>query len=153
MNRLNLKYIILLVFILVLMIAGSLIIYWYCNPNIKNTDFHLEYQIAKSEINFHNARDKDIEKNKYSYNDDIYYNKIQNYRLTIHSLEYTEKGEKIVIITDYLDHKTPRSANITYKKEFGDFDPIIIKKNKDSIFIIQKLDNFPEDNIMYKGQK
>lgn len=146
----NIKYIVGIILIMI----TSLIIYWYYNPSINNQDFHLEYQVANSNENFYDARNTNINEEKYSYNNKIYFNEKNKYKITIHSLDITNKGERIIIVTDFLDGKTDkRIANITYKGKLGVFSPLIIKQSKDSVYIIQILESLSSNNTIFEGKK
>lgn len=138
---------------IVIIIITSIITYWYFNPTISNKDFHLEYEVSNSNENFYNARDTNVSEEKYTFNNEIYYNKVSKYRLTLYSLDFSNKGERIIIVTDYSYGKNKRVANITYKDRLGNFSPIIIHKDKDSVFIIQNLENVSNNNIIFEGKK
>ncbi len=139
---------------IILLMLISIIFYGYFNPTINNKDFHLEYEVANHGKDFYSLRNKKIDAKKYTYNKETYFSNIENYQITLHSLDITDNGEKIMIITDNLDgNKNKRIANITCKDQSGNFSPIMIKHEKDSVFIIQSLGDDSTDHIMFKGQK
>ncbi|WDF46456.1 hypothetical protein PQ459_16330 [Chryseobacterium sp. KACC 21268] len=134
--------------IILLMIIG-LIVYSYYNPNIDDKDFDLEFRISNGEKDFYKQRNKKIETRKFTYNDERYFNYVDNYELIIHSLDIIEGKEKIIILKDSIDTNDDfKIANITYKDKAGKYLPIKIEHKNDSIFIIQ-IGN--ENNLMFKG--
>jgi hypothetical protein len=150
MKKKNIKY----TAAIILLMLVSIIIYWYFNPTIDNEDFHLQYEVANYDKDFYSLRNKKINAKEYTYNNETYFSSVEKYKLTLHSLDITNNTEKIIIVTDYLDgKKNKRIANITYKDKSGNFSPIIIKHEGDSVFIIQSLEGISTDNIMFKGQK
>ena len=110
-KKLWLKYILILPFILI-----GVFIYWYLNPSIEDKDFHLQYLLSDPNKDFYKERNLNISKEKYTYNNEIYSNNIERYKIIIHSIDFTEYGEKILIITDYFD-ENKRIANLTYKNK------------------------------------
>ncbi|WP_343530992.1 hypothetical protein [Pedobacter sp.] len=150
MKKKNIKYSVAIILLMMM----SMIIYWYFNPTIHNKDFHLQYEVANADKDFYSIRNKKIDPKKYTYNNEIYFSRVERYKLTLHSLDITNNGERIMIVTDYLEEKNnKRIVNITYKDKSGNFSPIIIKHKRDSVFIIQSLGSVSTDNIMFKGQK
>jgi len=150
MKKKNIKYSV----VIILLMMMSIIIYWYFNPTIDNKDFHLQYEVANDDKDFYSIRNKKIDPKKYTYNNETYFSRVEKYKLTLHSLDITNNGERIMIVTDYLEGKNnKRIANITYKDKSGNFSPMLIKHERDSVFIIQSLGDSPAGNIMFKGQK
>lgn len=143
-----LKYILILPCMLI-----GIFIYWYLNPTIENQDFHLQYLLSDPNKNFYKERNSNFSKEKYTYNNEIYSNDIEKYKLTIHSIDFTEFGEKILIVTDYFD-KNMREVNLTYKNKEGIYTPVEIIKSNDTIFIYQLLE-IPNihKNLIYKGYR
>lgn len=142
--------------VIILLTVIGIGLYWYINPRINNKDFHLAYEVSNYKMNFFDARNKKINNDKYTFNNAIYYNEINNYKLTIHSLDFIKKDEKIIIVTEYLDkNKKHRVANITHKNEDSRYSPIKIRQKKDSVFIIQNLEHFNEkkENVIFEGKK
>ena len=141
-----LKYILLLPFILI-----GLFIYSFLNPTIENEDFHLQYLLSDPNKDFYKERNNDISEEKYTFNNEIYSNNIEKYKIIIHSIDFTEYGEKILIITDYFD-ENKRIANLTYKNKEGIYSPEEITKSNDSVFIYQLLE-IPNihKKLIYKG--
>jgi len=144
----------LLIFILIVTWIG---VYWFFNPTIYNKDFHLEYRVANSGVNFSSLRNEKIEKGRFTYSNNTYLNDKSKYKLSIHSLDFLNKKEKIIIVSDDLNtgHK---NAIVTYKNQDGSFAPIGIKSKGDSIFIVQFLDignsNYRDKNdsiIIFEG--
>ncbi len=117
----------------------GIFIYWYLNPTIEDQDFHLQSLLSDPNKNFYKERNQSFNKEKYTYNNEIYSNNIEKYKLTIHSLEFTEFGEKILIVTDYFD-KNIREVNLTYKNKKRIYTPVEIIKSNDTIFIYQLLE-------------
>lgn len=115
----GLKYILVLQFILII----GIFIYWYLNPSIDNEDFHLQYLLSDPNTNFYEIRNQNISTEKFTYNNEIYSNNTEGYKLTIHSIDFTKLGEKILIVTDYFDKKT-RNVNLTYKSKYGTYNPV-----------------------------
>lgn len=143
-----LKYVLILPFILI-----GIFIYWYLNPTIEDQDFHLQYLLSDPDKDFYDERNPSFRNEKYTYNNEIYSNDIEKYRLTIHSLDFTEFGEKILIITDNFD-KNIRDVNLTYRNKKGIYTPVEIKKSNDTIFIYQLLE-IPKihKKLIYKGYR
>jgi len=145
----GLKYILVLPFILII----GIFIYWYLNPSIDNEDFHLQYLLSDPNTNFYEIRNQNISTRKFTYNNEIYSNNTEGYKLTIHSIDFTKLGEKILIVTDYFDKKT-RITNLTYKSKNGTYNPIEIFRNNDSIFIYQLSEDPKIDkHLMFKGNR
>lgn len=143
------KYILTLPFILI----SGMFIYWYLNPSIDNEDFHLQYLLSDSNKNFYEVRNQNISKEKFTYNNEVYSNNIEGYKIIIHSIDFTKLGEKILIITDYLDKKT-RNANLTYKSKSGTYNMVEIFRNNDSIFIYQLSEDPKIDkHLLFKGNR
>lgn len=150
MGKKNIKYSLAII----LLMTIGVIIYGYFNPAVNNKDFHLQYEVANHGKDFYSLRNKKINPKQYTYNNETYFSRVEKYQLTLHSLEMTNRGEKIIIVTDDLEGKNnKRIANITYKDKSGNFSPIAIKHEKDSIFIIQSLGDDSTGHIMFKGQK
>ena len=142
-----LKYILTLPFILI----GGIFIYWYLNPSIDNEDFHLEYLLSNRDKNFYEFRNRNINQEKFTYNNEMYSNNIEGYKLIIFSIDFTKFGEKILIITDSFDKKT-RNVNLTYKDKNGIYSPLEIVKNNDSILIYQISEDPKIDkHLLFKG--
>lgn len=131
----------------------GIFIYWYLNPTIEDQDFHLQSLLSDPNKNFYKERNQSFNKEKYTYNNEIYSNNIEKYKLTIHSLDFTEFGEKILIVTDYFD-KNIREVNLTYKNKKRIYTPVEIIKSNDTIFIYQLLE-IPNihKNLIYKGYR
>ena len=143
----GLKYILVLPFILI----GGIFIYWYLNPSIDNEDFHLQYLLSDRDKNFYEFRNQNINQEKFTYNNEIYSNNIEGYKLIIYSIDFTKFGEKILIITDSFDRKT-RNVNLTYKDKNGIYSPLEIVKNNDSILINQISEDPKIDkHLVFKG--
>lgn len=141
-----LKYVLILPLILI-----GIFIYWYSNPTIEDKDFHLQHLLSDPNKNFYNERNPNFSKEKYTCNNEIYVNSKEKYKLIIHSIDFTEFGEKILIVSDYFD-KNIREVNLTYKNRKGKYTPVEIIKSKDTIFIYQLLD-IPNihKKLAYKG--
>ncbi len=142
--------------IIMLFIVTGVTLYWWNNPSIDNKDFHLEYEVSNNNMDFYSARNKKIGKDKFTYNDQRYCNEIDEYKLVIHSLDFENNIEKIIIVIEYLDENIKhRTANVTYKNKDGKFSPIQIKNKKDSIFVIQNLEylEHPSRNIIFEGKE
>ena len=75
-------------------------------------DFHLEYLLSNPNKDFYKERNFNISKEKYTHNNEIHSNVPEGYKITIHSIDFTEYGERILIITDYFN-KNKRIANLT----------------------------------------
>lgn len=145
----GLKYILVLPFILII----GIFIYWYLNPSIDNEDFHLQYLLSDPNTNFYEIRNQNISTRKFTYNNEIYSNNTEGYKLTIHSIDFTKLGEKILIVTDYFDKKT-RITNLTYKSKNGTYKPVEIFRSNDSIFIYQLSEDPKIDkHLMFKGNR
>lgn len=145
----------LLVYILILpiIIIIGIFTYWYLNPSIGNEDFHLQYILSDPKEDFYKIRNDDISKEKYTFNNQIYNNDIERYKLIVHSIDFTKYGEKILIVTDYFDKKE-RLVNLTYKNKESGYSPVEILRNKDSIFIYQLFDDQTKNkNLIFKGLK
>ena len=126
-------------------------IYSYLNPTIYDEDFDLQYTLSDKKNDFYKERNNDISKEKYTYNNEIYINNIERYKIIVHSIDYTEKGEKILIITDKFDDNI-RYVNLAYKNNNEMYTQNEIIKSKDSIFIYQLCDNqFSPRNLVFKG--
>ena len=139
---------------IILLMTIGVIIYWYFNPAVSDKDFHLQYEIANHGKDFYSLRNEKINPKEYTYNHETYFSRVEKYQLTLHSLDMTNNGERIIIVTDDLAGKSSeRIANITYKDKSGNFSPIAIKHERDSVFIIQSLGDHATDHIMFKGQK
>jgi hypothetical protein len=142
-NMLNLSLI--LTFVLI-----GIVIFWFLNPTVDNKDFDLMYRVSNCNKNFYDER-----KNNdtiYTFNNDIFINS-NNYRLILHSLDYPNDKEKIIIVKEGIGKtREYRVANITYKDKFGKYSPIKIEIINDSIFIYQ-ISDIPQNNLnlMYKG--
>lgn len=142
-----LKYILTLPFILL----GSIFIYWYLNPSIDNEDFHLQYLLADRDKNFYEFRNRNVNQEKFTYNNEMYSNKIEGYKLIIHSIDFTKLGEKILIVTDYFDKET-RNVNLTYKDKNDIYSLLEISKDNDSILIYQiSKDPKIDKHLLFKG--
>jgi len=143
-----LKYILILSSILI-----GVFIFWYINPSIEDEDFHLQYVLSDPNKDFYKERNINLSKEKYTYNNEVYSNNIEGYKLIIHSIDFTEFGEKILIITDYFD-ENKRIANLTYKNKNGIYTPVEITRSIDSVFIYQILE-IPNihKHILYKGYR
>jgi hypothetical protein len=143
-----LKYILILPFVLI-----GIFIYWYLNPTNENLDFHLQHLLSDPQKNFYKERNLNFNKEKYTYNNEIYTNSIEKYKLIIHSIDFTEFGEKILIITDYFNNNV-REVNLTYKNKNGTYTPVEIIKSNDTIFIYQ-LSEIPNIHkyLIYKGYR
>jgi len=145
----GLKYILVLPFILII----GIFIYWYLNPSIDNEDFHLQYLLSDPNTNFYEIRNRNISTEKFTYNNEIYSNNTEGYKLIIHSIDFTKLGEKILIVTDYFDKKT-RITNLTYKSKNGTYNPVEIFRDNDSIFIYQLSEDPKIDkHLMFKGNR
>lgn len=143
----GLKYILVLPFILIV----GIFIYWYLNPSIDNEDFHLQYLLSDGDKNFYEFRNQNINQEKFTYNNEMYSNNIEGYKLIIYSIDFTKFGEKILIITDSFDKKT-RNVNLTYKDKNGIYSPLEIVKNNDSILINQISEDPKIDkHLVFKG--
>lgn len=150
MKKKKLKYSLTIILLMLI----SVVIYGYFNPTINNKDFHLEYEVANHGKDFYSLRNEKINAKKYTYNKETYFSNVEKYKITLHSLDITNNGERIMIVTDDLDgKKNRRIANITYKDQSGNFSPIAIKHERDSVFIIQSLVDGSTGHIMFKGQK
>lgn len=142
-----LKYILTLPFILI----GGIFIYLYLNPSIDNEDFHLEYLLSNRDKNFYEFRNRNINQEKFTYNNEMYSNNIEGYKLIIFSIDFTKFGEKILIVIDYFDKET-RNVNLTYKDKNGIYSPLEIVKNNDSILIYQISEDPKIDkHLLFKG--
>lgn len=144
----NIKYII----VIGVLIFIGVSIYWFYNPTIYHKDFDLEFRVSNKGKNFYKERNKKIEKQKFTFNDERYINDSDKYELIIHSLDIIEGKEKIIIVCDKLSNDS-RIANITYKDETSKYYPIKIEHKEDSIFIIQNLEDKYENKIIFKGKK
>lgn len=86
-------------------------------------------------------------------NKEIYSNDIEKYKITLHSIDFTEYGEKILVITDHFDENI-RCANLTYKNKNGIYSPLDIVSSTDSAFIYQISENPNFHKILiFKGYK
>lgn len=148
MRKTYLKYILIISCLLI-----GIFFYWYLNPTNEDQDFHLQYLLSDPNNNFYKERNSNFSKEKYTYNNEIYSNDIEKYKLIIHSIDFTEFGEKVLIITDYFDNNL-REVNLTYINKKGIYTPIEIIKSNDTIYIYQLLD-IPNNhkNLIYKGYK
>ena len=146
-NKSGLKYILTLPFILI----GVMFFYWYLNPSIDNEDFHLQYLLSDRDKNFYEFRNQHINQEKFTYNNEMYSNKIEGYKLIIHSIDFTKFGEKILIVTDYFDIET-RTVNLIYKDKNNIYSPLEIFRDNDSIFIYQLSEDTKVDkHLVFKG--
>lgn len=140
------------IFSIILVILLSLFLYNYFNPQSDNEDFNLEFTVSNEGKDFYKERNKNVEKEQYTYNDEKYFNDDDHYQLIIHSLDIKEGKERIIIVLDSLNKNSDfRIANITYKDESGEYSPVIIEHKKDSVYIIQigTVDN----SLMFKAKK
>ena len=148
MRKTYLKYILIIPCLLI-----GIFFYWYLNPTNEDQDFHLQYLLSNPNNNFYKERNSNFSKEKYTYNNEIYSNSIEKYKLIIHSIDFTELGEKVLIVTDYFDNNL-REVNFTYLNKNGIYTPFEIIKSNDTIYIYQLLD-IPNNhkNLIYYGYK
>lgn len=134
-------------------LAAGMLIYWYCNPSVDDEDFHLHYILSDKNVDFYKERNTAIGEEKYTYNNQIYGNDREGYRLIIHSIDFNAAGEKILIMTDYLSEEK-RVANLTYKNQRGVYAPIDIKTKDDSIYVYQKTGfSQTKAKLLFKGRR
>ncbi|OJX31252.1 MAG: hypothetical protein BGO86_05025 [Chryseobacterium sp. 36-9] len=148
MIKKNIKYSLLVV---LLMIIG-IIVYWYYNPTVDDRDFDLEFRVSNEGKDFYKERNKKIERTKFTYNGEKYFNDLDKYELIIYSLDFIKGKEKIIIVYNSLKMNNDfKVANITYRDKAGKYFPLKIEHKNDSIFIIQQIGT--ENNLIYKGKK
>ncbi|WP_294322269.1 hypothetical protein [uncultured Chryseobacterium sp.] len=141
------KYSLLIIVLIVLSVIG----YWYYNPTIDNKDFDLEFRVSNETKNFYEERNKKIERRRFTYNDERYFNNVDKCELIIHSLDIIKGKERIIIVHNYLRKNNLKKANIIYKDETGRYSPLKIEHKNDSVFIIQQIG--VENNLIFKGKR
>lgn len=92
----------------------SLIVYWYYNPVVDDNDFNLEFRVSDEDKDFYTGKNKNIDKRRFTYNNERYFNDTDKYELVIHSLDITQGRERIIIVYEKVNDDS-KIANITYR--------------------------------------
>ncbi|WOI21618.1 hypothetical protein [Nonlabens ulvanivorans] len=144
------------IIILTLMILTGVVLFiiLYQNPTVGNNDFHLEYEIANSNINIDNLRNRKVNETKFTFTKNIYLNEVNQTKLIIHSIDFIEGVEKIIFIK--MNAGTGRDKKIKepfveYRNQNGEYRNFLIEYDKDSIKVFNKSEF--NKSLYFKGSK